>query len=100
MFETIVALATPPLKSALAVIRVSGDGCFDIVSRVFSKDLRNIDKRTALVGDIKNGEQTVDQVVLVAYTGPRSFTGEDSVEILSHGSMLIVNQIMCIFVLF
>jgi len=94
MFETIVALATPPLKSALAVIRVSGNGCFDIVSKVFSKDLRQIDKRTALVGDIKNGEQTIDQAVLIAYKGPRSFTGEDSVEILSHGSMLIVNQII------
>ena len=39
MFETIVALATPPLKSALAIIRLSGDDCFEIVSKIFTKDL-------------------------------------------------------------
>ena len=55
MFETIVALATPPFKSALAIIRVSGDDCFNIVSKCFSKDLTNITKRTSFVGYITNG---------------------------------------------
>lgn len=94
MFETIVALATPPLKSALAIIRVSGDDCFDMVSKVFSKDLRNIDKRTALVGKIIDDGEIIDEVVLIAYKGPKSFTGEDLVEIISHGSVLIANQII------
>ena len=39
MFETIVALATPAAKSALAIIRLSGDDCFNVVSNVFSKDI-------------------------------------------------------------
>ena len=52
MFETIVALATPPFKSALAIIRVSGEDSFDIVSKCFSKDLRNVDKRTSFVGQV------------------------------------------------
>ena len=94
MFETIVALATPPFKSALAIIRVSGDDCFDIVSKCFSKDLTNITKRTSFVGYISNGEKHIDEVVLIAYKGPKSFTGEDLVEIICHGSMLIVNQII------
>ena len=94
MFETIVALATPPFKSALAIIRVSGEDVFDIVSRCFSKNLRNIDKRTAFVGQIIDGETLIDDVVLIAYKGPRSFTGEDLVEIICHGSMLIANQII------
>lgn len=94
MFETIVALATPPFKSALAIIRVSGDDCFDIVSKCFSKDLTNITKRTSFVGYITNGEKHIDEVVLIAYKGPKSFTGEDLVEIICHGSMLIVNQII------
>ena len=94
MFETIVALATPPLKSALAIIRVSGDDCFDIVSKCFSKDIRNIDKRTLLTGEIINDNEVIDQVVVAIYKGPKSFTGEDLVEIICHGSMLIANQII------
>ena len=94
MFETIVALATPPLKSALAIIRVSGDDCFDVVSKCFSKDIRDINKRTLLTGDIVNDGEVIDQVVLAIYKGPKSFTGEDLVEIMCHGSMLIANQII------
>ena len=94
MFETIVALATPPLKSALAIIRVSGDDCFDVVSKCFSKDIRSIDKRTLLTGEIINDNEVIDQVVIAVYKGPKSFTGEDLVEIICHGSMLIANQII------
>ena len=94
MFETIVALATPPFKSALAIIRISGDDCFDIVNKCFSKDLSKIDKRTSFVGNIVDGDCVIDEVVLIAYKGPRSFTGEDLVEIMCHGSMLIANQII------
>ena len=94
MFETIVALATPPLKSALAIIRVSGDDCFDVVSKCFSKDIRGIDKRTLLTGEIINDNEIIDQVVVAVYKGPKSFTGEDLVEIICHGSMLIANQII------
>ena len=94
MFETIVALATPPFKSALAIIRVSGEDCFDIVSKCFSKDLTKVDKRTSFVGQIVDGDILIDDVVLIAYKGPRSFTGEDLAEIICHGSMLIANQII------
>ena len=94
MFETIVALATPPLKSALAIIRVSGDDCFDVVSKCFSKDIRGIDKRTLLTGEIIDEGTVIDQVVMAVYKGPKSFTGEDLVEIVCHGSMLIANQII------
>ncbi|MDR0934952.1 MAG: tRNA uridine-5-carboxymethylaminomethyl(34) synthesis GTPase MnmE [Erysipelotrichaceae bacterium] len=94
MFETIVALATPPMKSALAIIRLSGDDCFEIVSKCFSKDITKIEKKTILVGDVKDGEDVIDEVVLLAYVAPKSFTGENSVEIISHGSMLIVSEII------
>ena len=94
MFETIVALATPPLKSALAVIRLSGDDCFDVVSRCFNKDITNIEKRTIFTGSIFDEEKKIDDVVLLAYKGPKSFTGENSVEIISHGSVLIANEII------
>ena len=94
MFETIVALATAPMKSALAVIRLSGDDSFEVVSKCFSKSLKDINKRTLLVGSIVDGDKKIDDVVLCAYKGPRSFTGEDSVEIICHGSTLIAHQII------
>ena len=94
MFETIVALATPPAKSALALIRVSGDDCFKVVSKVFTKDLNDVKERGIHYGYIVEGEKKIDQVVLLAYVAPHSFTGENSVEIISHGSLLIINQIM------
>ena len=94
MFETIVALATPPMKSALAIIRLSGDDVFDVVSKCFSKDLRDIKERTIVFGSIINDFEKIDDVVLLAYKGPKSFTGEDSIEIISHGSPLICKQII------
>ena len=96
MLEPIVALATPPLKSALAVIRISGDGCFDIVSKIFSRKIDFSGKNKIFVGDILDGDELVDEVVLLAYRGPYSFTGEDSIEIICHGSMVIANQIVSI----
>ena len=94
MFETIVALATPPAKSALALIRVSGDDCFQVVSKVFTKDLTSVKERGIHYGYIVDGDKIIDQVVLLAYVSPHSFTGENSIEIISHGSLLIINQII------
>ena len=94
MFETIVALATAPIKSALGIVRLSGDDVLDVVSKCFSKDLRNITDKTIFYGSIVDENEKIDDVVLLAYKGPKSFTGEDSVEIICHGSSLIYKQII------
>lgn len=94
MFDTIVALATAPMKSAIAVIRVSGEDCYNIVSQVFTTDLRDLKKREIHYGFIKDNEQTIDEVMVINYVKPHSFTGENSVEIMCHGSMLIANEII------
>ena len=94
MFETIVALATPPIKSALGIIRLSGENCFDVVSKVFSKDIKDTIKRDIKYGFIVDDGKEIDQVVLLTYVAPHSFTGENSVEIICHGSPLIENQII------
>lgn len=94
MFETIVALATAPIKSALSIVRLSGDDVFEVVSKCFSKDLRCIKERTIVYGSVLNDGEKIDEVVLLAYKGPKSFTGEDSVEIICHGSPLISKQII------
>ena len=93
MLETIVALATPPIRSALAIIRLSGEDCFKICSSFFSKKI-NVGKSTIMHGYILDNDEKIDEVVLLAYKGPKSFTGEDSVEIISHGSPIIFNQII------
>lgn len=94
MFETIVALATAPLKSALSIVRLSGDDCFFVVNKIFSKDLTKYAKNSIIHGQIIDGTETVDDVVLLLYIAPHSFTGENSVEIISHGSPIIFNKII------
>ena len=94
MFETIVALATAPLKSALSIVRLSGDDCFFVVNKIFSKDLTKYTKNSIIHGQIIDGTETVDDVVLLLYIAPHSFTGENSVEIISHGSPIIFNKII------
>ncbi|MCQ2771841.1 MAG: tRNA uridine-5-carboxymethylaminomethyl(34) synthesis GTPase MnmE [Bacilli bacterium] len=95
--DIIVALATPPFKSALALIRCSGAGVFDLVQSVFSKNLGEIHRKTMVYGTIVNGGDPVDEVMLFLYPSTSSVTGEDVVEITCHGSMLIANEIISIF---
>lgn len=96
MFDTIVALATPPLKSALGIIRLSGDNCFDVVNNFFSKKInfKDEEKNKILYGFILDNDKEIDEVILLAYKSPFSFTGENSVEIICHGSPLISNFII------
>ena len=91
--DTIYALATPPFKSALAIIRISGDDSVNIVNNFFSRDLNTYNKNSIVNGDILDGKNIVDNVVLLIYHAPKSFTGENSIEIICHGSMLVVEQI-------
>lgn len=93
MSRIIVALATPPLKGALAIIRLSGDGVLSLTDELFSKKVSGVDKGTLFVGEIKDKE-TIDQVVLLAYPHGKSMTGEEAVEVICHGSMVIANQII------
>ena len=94
MFETIIALATAPIKSALSIIRLSGDDVFNVVNKCFDKDLLGIKEKTIIYGSIIDEGQKIDDVILLVYKGPKSFTGEDSVEIICHGSPLICKQII------
>ncbi|MBO4541105.1 MAG: tRNA uridine-5-carboxymethylaminomethyl(34) synthesis GTPase MnmE [Bacilli bacterium] len=95
MSNVIIALATPPLKGALAIIRLSGDGVFAMADSLFSKKVSGIERKTIFYGTIKNlSGKAIDQVVLLAYPGPKTMTGEDVVEVIPHGSMLIVNEII------
>jgi len=94
MSNVIIALATPPLKSALALIRLSGDGAFEITDEVFTQKTSGLHTRSVFVGTIHDEWQDIDNVVLVAYPAPHTMTGEDVVEISCHGSLLIANEII------
>lgn len=95
----IVAPATPPGNSALAVIRLSGQSVIALVDQIFpSKDLTQQASHTIHFGTIAHQGQVVDEVLVAIFRAPHSFTHEDSVEISCHGSPFIVQQIVQLLV--
>ena len=93
--DVIVSLATPPLRSALLVVRVAGNGAFAFTDRLFSKKISGICSRKSYVGIISNHKkEAIDEVVLLAYPAGKSPTGEETVEIMAHGSPLIGENIV------
>ena len=93
--DTIVALATPPGIGAIGIIRLSGAKAINIVNDLFpSKDLSQQASHTIHVGIIKDKETILDEVVISIYKNPRSYTGEDVVEISGHGSPFVLQQII------
>lgn len=96
MKETICAIATPPGLGAIALIRLSGDNAFNFAQKLFSPKL-SIDKlspQMAKFAEIYDNDQLIDQVVVTKFAAPRSFTGENMVEISCHGSIYIQKKIM------
>lgn len=93
--DTIVAAATPSGKGALALIRVSGPKALDIIDSVWQgKPLRNCASHSAHLGYIKDDEGNIlDQALATVFCGPKSFTGEDVVELSLHGSQWIVREV-------
>ncbi|MBL7729668.1 MAG: tRNA uridine-5-carboxymethylaminomethyl(34) synthesis GTPase MnmE [Chitinophagaceae bacterium] len=93
--DTIVALATPPGVGAIGVIRLSGSRAIAIINELFpSKDLLQQQSHTLHVGFLKEADTVLDEAVLSLYKGPRSYTGEDVVEISCHGSPYILQAVM------
>lgn len=93
--ETIVALATPPGIGAIGVIRLSGDKAIEITDKIFKgKKLTIQPSHTLHFGKIMQGEKALDEVVVSLYKAPKSYTGEDVVEISGHGSQYILEQII------
>ncbi len=92
--DTIVALATPPTKSALAIIRLSGTQAFSMFSSIFSKDLTLEKDRGVHLGTITYQNEIIDQAIVIQYIEPKSFTGENLLEIMIHGSPLIAQQLI------
>ena len=92
--ETIIALATAPLKSALHLIRISGEKAFEMTEQLVNQSILPVDERRLVYRSLCHDGQILDQVVLLLYPAPNTMTGENVVEITCHGSMVIVNQIV------
>ena len=97
--DTICALATAP-GGALGIIRISGAQALEILSHVFSKNLTNAQPNTIHYGHIvdfdaaSQHQEVVDEVMVSVFKAPKSYTGEDSVEISCHGSSYILNKVL------
>ena len=93
--DTIVALATPQGIGAIAVIRLSGNASIDLINNLFpSKDLTQQPGNTIHVGLLVDGTVNLDEVVVSLFRAPKSYTGEDVIEISCHGSFYIIQQII------
>jgi tRNA modification GTPase len=93
--DIIVALATPQGVGAIGVIRLSGKGSIELVDHLFiSKKLVDQPANTLHIGLLMDDGVKLDEVVVSLFKGPRSYTGEDVVEISCHGSSFILQQII------
>ena len=95
--ETICALATAA-GGAIGIIRISGPKSLEILSHVFTKDITNAQPNTIHYGNIKDGTEVVDEVLVSVFRAPHSYTGEDSVEISCHGSRFILNKVLALLI--
>jgi len=93
--DTIIALATPHGIGAIGVIRLSGSNAINIINDLFpSKDLSKQLSHTIHVGYLKDGDKVLDEVVVSLFKNPKSYTGEDVIEISCHGSPYIQEQVI------
>lgn len=97
--DTIAAIATGMTNSGIGIIRISGTESFAVADRIFvpakkNQKMKDAESHTIHYGFIKDGEETVDEVMVSVMRSPRSFTTEDTVEINCHGGMLVMNRIL------
>ncbi|MEI0606472.1 tRNA uridine-5-carboxymethylaminomethyl(34) synthesis GTPase MnmE [Brachyspira pulli] len=99
--DTIVALSTPYSKSALALIRMSGSKALEIASKICfyahneNKNIKNFEHRKSYYTLIKDENNTpIDELIVLTTLSPNSFTSEDTVEFISHGSIVVIDSLI------
>ncbi len=94
MEDTIVAISSSAGAGAISIIRLSGSDALNIASKVFTKDLTEVDTHTIHYGYIKDGEEKIDEVLVSVMKSPKTFTREDIVEINCHGGLATTNKVL------
>lgn len=96
--DTIAAIATALSPSGIGIIRITGDEAFEVADRVFcaksGKSIFEMQSHTIHYGHICDGEDIIDEVMVLLMKGPNSFTREDTVEIDCHGGVYVMNRIL------
>ena len=94
--HTIAAISTPAGTGGIAVVRVSGNDALSLVDRLFrgKHALREARGYSVHYGELRSGEEVIDEVLCTVFRAPHSFTGEDTVEIACHGSVYIQQAVM------
>ncbi len=96
--DTIAAISTAMTNSGIGIVRISGEEAFDIIKKIYKgkngKDLSKVKSHTIHYGYIVDGEETIDEVLVMIMKGPHSYTGEDTVEIDCHGGVFVVKKIL------
>ena len=96
--DTIAAIATAMSSSGIGIIRISGDAAVQIVDRIFfmknKKNLSNMPTHTIHYGHIKDGDEVIDEVMVVLMRAPKSYTKEDTVEIDCHGGVYVMKRVL------
>ncbi len=93
--ETVAAIATPPGEGGIAVVRISGHDALAVAERVFSGPVRSYKSHTAHLGKVLDtSRRVVDEALLLVMLAPRTYTGEDTVEIQCHGGSLITRKVL------
>ncbi|MDR1892408.1 MAG: tRNA uridine-5-carboxymethylaminomethyl(34) synthesis GTPase MnmE [Oscillospiraceae bacterium] len=96
--DTIAAIATPPIKGGLGVIRISGSASREVAARLFvsetGKNMAAMPGYTAAFGHVYDGGERLDEAVALVFAAPKSYTGEDVVELSCHGGVYILRRVL------
>ncbi len=92
--ETIAAIATAVGEGGIAIIRISGDEAVEVADALFSKDVSSFESHTVHHGYVVDGERRVDEALLIVMRAPRSYTGDETVEIQCHGGRIAAAHVL------
>ena len=97
--DTIAAIATAMSNSGIGIVRISGDEALDVADRIFrpkkgSRKVSDMETHTSHYGYVTDGDEVIDEVMLLIMKAPRSYTCEDTIEIDCHGGVLVMKKIL------
>lgn len=99
MERTIAAISTAMSTSGIGIVRISGEEAMEVISRIYrskggKKDIKKVSTHTIHYGYIYDGEELIDEVLVMIMKAPRTFTGEDTVEIDCHGGVFAMKRVL------
>ncbi len=98
MTDTIAAISTPLGEGGVSSVRISGDDAFEIAKKIFkpigNKDIAKMKGYTAAFGHVCEGDELLDEAVVLVFRAPKSYTGENTVEISVHGGTYLIRRVL------